>query len=225
VSDEAYAGIGDRARTLDAGPRSLESGGSAASAGLHANIEQARLAGFPPDRARRLTMMHFKRTPMAIALAGGLAAFAALPARAEQFSQWARVIEATPMYQRIDQPRQECWNETQVEQRSDAPVGAIVGGIAGGVIGHQFGGGRGRDAATVGGAVAGALVGNEVDRDRGGEVVTRDVQRCRTVNDSSQVISGYNVRYEYDGHEFRTRTTSDPGDRIQVRVDVQPDVR
>lgn len=34
-------------------------------------------------------------------------------------------------------------------------AGAVAGGVLGGVVGHQFGGGRGKDAMTVGGAVAG----------------------------------------------------------------------
>ena len=41
-------------------------------------------------------------------------------------------------------------------------LGAVLGAAAGGVIGHQFGGGSGRDVATVIGALGGGLAGNAV---------------------------------------------------------------
>ncbi len=41
-------------------------------------------------------------------------------------------------------------------------LGAIIGGAAGAVLGHQFGGGTGRDVATVIGAIGGGLAGNTV---------------------------------------------------------------
>ena len=41
-------------------------------------------------------------------------------------------------------------------------VGAVLGAAAGGVIGHQFGGGTGRDVATVLGAIGGGLAGNAI---------------------------------------------------------------
>jgi len=43
-------------------------------------------------------------------------------------------------------------------------AGAVVGAIIGGVAGHQFGSGRGQDAATAGGAVAGGVVGSQVGK-------------------------------------------------------------
>ena len=36
-------------------------------------------------------------------------------------------------------------------------LGAVIGAVAGGVLGHQFGGGTGRDIATVLGAVGGGV--------------------------------------------------------------------
>ena len=41
-------------------------------------------------------------------------------------------------------------------------LGAVLGAAAGGIIGHQFGGGSGRDVATVIGAVGGGLAGNTI---------------------------------------------------------------
>lgn len=51
--------------------------------------------------------------------------------------------------------------------------------------------------------------------------VRRDVQRCRTVEQQTEVIQGYDVRYRYNGREYVTRLPSDPGDRVPVNVNVQ----
>ena len=156
----------------------------------------------------------------------------ALPVGAERYVDFAQVVGATPVYQRVNQPRQECWNETvttnDVRGSPDVPVGAIVGGIAGGVLGHQIGSGRGRDVATVAGAVGGAVVGNQIDQNNRTTTVTpttRDVQRCRTVDNFTEVIQGYDVRYVYGGREFVTRMPYDPGDRLRVRVNIAVDDR
>jgi uncharacterized protein YcfJ len=52
--------------------------------------------------------------------------------------------------------------------------------------------------------------------------VTRDVQRCRTVDQTTDVVQGYDVRYRYNGREYVTRTATDPGNRIRVDVSVLP---
>jgi outer membrane lipoprotein SlyB len=43
-------------------------------------------------------------------------------------------------------------------------LGAVIGSVAGGVLGHQFGGGNGRDVATVAGALAGGYAGAQVEK-------------------------------------------------------------
>lgn len=43
-------------------------------------------------------------------------------------------------------------------------IGAITGAVIGGVVGHQFGGGKGKDVATVAGAGAGAYAGHESEK-------------------------------------------------------------
>jgi len=52
--------------------------------------------------------------------------------------------------------------------------------------------------------------------------VSRDVQRCQTIDQTTEVIQGYEVRYRYQGREYVTRTASDPGSRIRVDVSVLP---
>jgi len=177
-----------------------------------------------------------------LALALAAMATASTAAFAESFGDRARVLSVHPVLERIPVAREECWNdrvrgyEERRVTRSDtgAPIGAgtVLGAIVGGVAGHQVGSGRGNDLATGAGAVAGALIGNQYDRNNGAppapvtEVervpVERTVQRCRTVNEVREATVGYDVRYEYNGRQFATRTPQDPGRFIHVRVDLQP---
>jgi len=192
-----------------------------------------------------------KKSILGAAIASTLVA-ASGPALAQQtYGDVARVISSTPIYDRVSEPRRECRTEqvTAYEQRRsvrEAPpepresggigAGTVLGAIVGGVIGHQFGGSSaGRDHGTAAGAVIGGLVGNQAERDAdsgyrpaGRDVivdrvpVTRDVQRCDTVADTTERIVGYDVRYEYNGREFRARMPFDPGNQIAVNVEVRP---
>jgi len=116
----------------------------------------------------------------------------------------------------VGPPEQRCWVERQqVTERGDVNVpGAIAGAVIGGLLGHQVGGGRGRDVATAGGAVAGAAIGANVGRD-GGQVVTRDVQRCRTVQ-SNPHPDYWDVTYRFHGRLHRAQFRTPPGRTIVV---------
>lgn len=83
------------------------------------------------------------------------------PVYAADFTDSARVISSTPIYERINEPRRECWNETvQSAPKERSMAGAVVGGIGGGLLGSQVGGGHGSTVATGAGAVAGAVIGD-----------------------------------------------------------------
>ena len=102
----------------------------------------------------------------------------------------------------------------------------LFGAIVGGVIGHQFGSGRGNDAATVAGSLIGAAVANSGDRGpyyRTTEY-SRPVTRCETNYQSHQEerIDGYDVVYRYHGQKYQTRMPYDPGRKLKIRVDVRP---
>jgi uncharacterized protein YcfJ len=183
---------------------------------------------------------------LASALGGG-----ASTAFAQSYGDVARVLSSTPVYERASAPRRECYTEpvTSYEERGarrapeERPAqsggigpGTVLGAIVGGVIGHQFGGSSaGRDHGTVAGAIIGGIAGNQADRQsdpgyreasRDAYVdrtpVTRDVERCNTVPDTRERIVAYDVRYEYNGREFRTRMPYDPGPQMPVNVEVRP---
>lgn len=137
--------------------------------------------------------------------------------------------------QRVRRPQ---YNEAQYEARESSGGGALLGAIIGGAIGRQFGNSSGgRDRGTAAGAVIGGLIGNDIERgsNSGGytrtsrdayEVhrvpVTRDVQRCQTVQDAREEISGYDVVYRFNGREYNTRLSYDPGPTLPIEVNVRP---
>lgn len=166
-----------------------------------------------------------------------------LAAHAQSYTDNARVRSAEPVYENVSVPREECssrWVQEPVrrtggyERRERNYAPAIIGGLAGGVIGHQFGGGKGKDAATALGVVLGAMAGDQHgsrdtyarndnrynDRDDG--ATQREVQSCRTVYDSQARLTGYRVTYEYRGQQFSTMTRNHPGNQLPVRVSVAP---
>src|SRR5574340_829446 len=147
-------------------------------------------------------------------------------ASAADFSDTARVISSTPIYERISEPKRECWKEAvQVAPKERSIGGAVIGGVAGGLLGSQVGGGNGRTVATGAGAVAGAVIGDRVanpDQPR-----TEQVERCREVQNSREVIKGYNVTYRYNGQDFTTTLPYQvqPGDSLRVAVNVSVEER
>jgi uncharacterized protein YcfJ len=188
-----------------------------------------------------MSMNRMNKILLGAALSSTLVSGAAF---AQAFGDTARVISATPLYGPVAEPRRECHDEQvtayEVRRTVTAPepsggvgAGTVLGAIVGGVIGHQLGGSSaGRDHGTAAGAIVGGLVGNQVDRDAEAAAprdvvvdrvpVTRTVQRCNDVADTSDAIVGYDIRYEYNGHELRTQLPYDPGPQIPVNVEVRP---
>lgn len=192
-----------------------------------------------------------KTIVLTAAVASALCGFAG-NASAQVYGDTARVISSTPIYDRVASPRRECHLEqvTAYEERRTVREpeyrtarneggigpGTVLGAIVGGVIGHQFGGSTaGRDHGTAAGAVVGGLIGNSIERDSDSGhrtasrdvvvdsvPVAREVERCNTIADAREMIVGYDVRYEYQGHELRTRLAYDPGPQIPVNVEVRP---
>src|SRR4051812_22763799 len=172
-----------------------------------------------------------KKTVLLASLAA-LGAHVGFAAAQQSYGDVAKVISAEPMREVSSESRRECRMETVsgVEERRETTppsgAGAVVGAIIGGVLGHQVGNYSG--GATAAGAVVGGLVGNQVERANNTDVVvdrapvTRQVERCRYVPETRERVVGYDVRYEYNGREFRTRMAYDPGPEMPVNVEVRP---
>ena len=151
------------------------------------------------------------------------------------YQDTARVIANTPVYESVNEPRRECWEEKvgyeRVEERSSSDHnvgGAIVGGILGGVVGNSIGKGDGRKAATAIGAAVGALTGDKYgannrrdyrDEPRGDARPVYE-QRCREIENWTRKLTGYNVTYRYHGREYSAFLPYDPGYSVRVNVSV-----
>ena len=147
-------------------------------------------------------------------------------AQAADFEDYGRVVRVTPQVEQVNRPRQECRTEhVQVQQPAQRSAGgSIVGGIAGALLGSQIGSGSGRTAAAAAGAIAGAVVGDRVDNQNtpNGYVTEQAVKQCRMVDAWESRTSGYEVTYDYRGRNYTSIMPFDPGQRVRLRVSIEP---
>jgi len=82
---------------------------------------------------------------------------------------------------------------TPVKTKGEAgAMGTLAGAVIGGVIGHQFGGGKGKDVATVAGAAGGAMAGREVEK-------------------RARATTSYDITVSMENGSTRTVSVADPG--------------
>ena len=152
----------------------------------------------------------------------------AMPAYDTRPRRWEnRLYEADVVAVRavFGEPKQRCWIEAEQVVQTFAPDPSMLAGtVLGGVIGHQFGGGRGKDLATIGGAVAGAAVGANVAavNARGQVVVTRNVKKC--MNEPQTTPAYWDVTYEFRGRQHHVQMLNQPGPVLTVNRMGEPRV-
>jgi uncharacterized protein YcfJ len=136
--------------------------------------------------------------------------------------EFADVVAVKDVVETVVTPQEKC-EDVQVQQQ--APVkdrhriaGTAVGALAGGLLGSTIGGGKGKTVATVAGAAAGGYAGNQVQKNmQEKDVVTKTEHRCKTVNEKSQKVVGYNVTYRLDGKDGTVRMSFKPGPKLPVK--------
>lgn len=142
----------------------------------------------------------------------------------------AEVLSVKEVMQTVSTPREHC---EDVAVQHKAPVkdqhriaGTAIGGVAGGLLGSTIGKGNGKTLATVAGAVAGGYAGNQVQKNlQNRDTVTTTERRCRTVQDKSQRLVGYDVRYRLGEEQGTVRTSFKRGATLPVKdgqVDATP---
>jgi uncharacterized protein YcfJ len=137
---------------------------------------------------------------------------------------WADVLRADPVQgvTRTEVPRQECYEQPVVRHEGgNSTAGTVLGAVIGGVLGNTVGKGDGRKAATVAGAVAGGAIGNRTNRGRDYETTQTQCREVSSVSEQRRII-GYDVEYRYRGEVYTSRLSYDPGERLRVRVRVDP---
>lgn len=133
----------------------------------------------------------------------------------------ARVVSSTPIVERVREPRQECTPDATSQHAPQAErsvIAPIIGGVAGALLGSTVGRGSGRDAATAAGAIAGAVAGDRIDNRQ--TAAAPPAQNCRTAETTREIILGYTVVYQYNGHGITTTLPYDPGTTVRVGVSV-----
>lgn len=156
---------------------------------------------------------------------GGDAAVSATGGAADNGVKYAKVVSVDPVRSTVNHPKQVCHDETVTHTAPPKDqhriAGTAIGAVAGGLLGNQVGGGRGKTLATVAGAIGGGYAGNRIEANQQKAKVTTSVERkCSTVNNTTNKIVGYDVRYEYNGVTRTVRMDHDPGDRVVVKEGV-----
>ena len=176
-----------------------------------------------------------RRASDVLAIITLLTILAFLPIRgvmADQNVQEVPVISSYPVYQTVvrEEPREQCHIEqvARHQSRGKSATPAIVGTILGGALGNALGSKKSnqRVGAVVGG-VLGYSIGKDVGRrhaERHGAVRYEEREVCSTVYEriEEERLTGYDVRYAYAGHTYKTRMRRDPGSTVRVRVQVEP---
>ncbi|MCE9678334.1 glycine zipper 2TM domain-containing protein [Shewanella sp. AS1] len=107
------------------------------------------------------------------------------------------------IYGHVSSVRELTQSELQIDQNRGWKI--FGGALLGGVVGHQFGGGSGRDVATVLGALLGAGAGSHSSRDRLRQM--KLIELLINLDDGQQVM----VLQDFDpGMRFN------PDDRVRV---------
>lgn len=135
---------------------------------------------------------------------------------------YAEVVRSTPIVKQTKVPQQECRDETVTKQRAvkdqNRVAGKVIGATIGGVLGHQVGDGSGKKVATVAGAVAGGYAGDKVQKNmQEKDTYTVVEKRCKTVYETREDITGYDVVYRIKDRESSIRLDHDPGSRIPLK--------
>jgi uncharacterized protein YcfJ len=152
---------------------------------------------------------------------------------------YAKVIDAQPVFDIVQVPeerqvcRQQPVHRRVAEYRSPGPAifGAILGGVIGNQVSRSHGGRHGhrhstdRAAATFAGAAIGGAIASEIQYSKHpARYYTENIRLCeiQTGWRSEKRIVAWDVRWKYRGQVYHSRMAEPPGDRIRVRVSVDP---
>ena len=144
----------------------------------------------------------------------------------------APITDVTKIVERVEEriPFQSCHVQRVVVPRSgwsDSMTPVLTGGLIGGAIGSELGRNSKRKSLIIG---ASALLGGSIGRDiyRSSNHHSSPQYRTREVCDTDyrireyQQVTGYRVRYEYNGSVYETITDSHPGATMPIEVSVTP---
>jgi len=142
----------------------------------------------------------------------------------------APVIDVVTLTQEVRErvPTQRCAVRTvrtssYDRQRHVTPT--LLGGVVGGALASELGRHSSRKGLLIGaGALLGGSVGYDISRNRNERVEYANREVCETdyVVREHHEVTGYRVRYEFDGGVYETTTTQHPGATIPIEISFRP---
>jgi uncharacterized protein YcfJ len=186
-----------------------------------------------PNSTSKQPLPAFKAAKLtAAALLLSLLAAPSFAGHNRDFTAYAKVVDAEPIYQTVeyDNPERRCWTEKVATRRPQhaSGTGTILGGLIGAAIGNELGHKKSnKRVGAVAGAVLGATIGSDIsrrNRSSGTQVTYEDQQHCEVTHRirKEEELVGYNVTYKYHGQTYQTRTTEHPGKKLKIAVNVRP---
>ena len=152
-----------------------------------------------------------------VLIAAGLAATSGF-AQADVYYDYARVKSVTPVYDyvKVGGPTERCYPTRYKHRKHRNGNPTVLGAIVGGAIGNAVGG---DSEATLAGVLIGGAIGSASHTSRRyGEVCETVYQPVRKVRE----LTGYKVRYRYNGKRYSSIMRHHPGDTVKIRVKVSP---
>ena len=140
---------------------------------------------------------------------------------------YGEVVDVKPIVEVVREyhPVKVCREEViRIPQKRNNGAGQVVGGVVGAIVGSKLGR---RGPAKAAGAVAGAAIGASIGKNATTEshgVRDEVATRCSVEQklEEFERNMGYKVEYQLQGRNYITELPYDPGDKIRLRVSVEP---
>lgn len=148
----------------------------------------------------------------------------------DKHHDYARVINVEPIIEQVryNKPTEHCWDKqvrVQYRRHNDSYTDEIIGAVIGGAIGNATGKNKTnkRVQAAIGAAL-GATIAHDLSKPSYSNNHYRTERHCeiRQNVEYHEQVSGYRVTYAFQGRTYHTRMSHRPGNRIKVRVQVEP---
>jgi uncharacterized protein YcfJ len=147
--------------------------------------------------------------------------------RERQVAEYGRVLSVEPVYRYYTQPvsNHGCRQYDHRAPNYTSFAGTVLGAVVGGALGHRIGDAHGDpEVAAVAGGLLGAAIGRDIDRRAQYYRGMRVDGPCRVSHGARtrRELVEYRVSYRYNGRVHTTTMDHDPGEWVELNVDITP---
>ena len=154
---------------------------------------------------------------------------AAEPAYSKHYARehYGRVVNVEPVYRYYQQPVSDhsCVQYDRGRAGYNSHTATVLGAVIGGALGHRIGDSHGDPkVAAVAGGLLGASIGRDMDRRVSYNRGLRVEGPCRVSHrqETRRQLVEYKVSYRYNGQVHLARMDYDPGEWVNLDVNVKP---